>query len=131
MTSTKSALPAVLKTDSKGRVRTPASDREAILDLFEQGGMSGAAFARLHGIRYQTFAHWRKLRRERNAVRPDAQTALFQEVVLEPNAGPRYEGLVIELPLGARVRLERADQIPLIAVLCRHLLENAPHAGGS
>lgn len=126
MTSTKPALPAVLKTDTKGRVRTPAVEREAILDLFEQGGMSGAAFARLHGIRYPTFAHWRKQRREQKAMDPHARPALFQEVVLDPSAAPRPEGLVVELPLGARVRLERADQIPLIAVLCRHLRENAP-----
>ena len=66
MTSTKSALPTVLKTDTKGRVHTPAAERDAILDLFEQGGMSGAASARLHGIRYPTFAHWRKQRRERH-----------------------------------------------------------------
>lgn len=126
MTSTKSALPAVLRTDTKGRVRTPAAEREAILDLFEQGGMSGAAFARLHGIRYPTFAHWRKQRRERKEPSRPAAGAMFQEVVLEPNAGPRGEGLVVELPLGARVRLERAEQIPLIAVLCRHLREHAP-----
>ena len=126
MTSTKPALPAVLKTDTKGRVRTPAVEREAILDLFEQGGMSGAAFARLHGIRYPTFAHWRKQRREQGSKGRPAAAAIFQEVVLDPSAAPRPEGLVVELPLGARVRLERAEHIPLIAVLCRHLREHVP-----
>jgi hypothetical protein len=98
------------------------------MDLFEQGGMSGAAFARLHGIRYPTFAHWRKMRRERPSRSPvaDATSTLFQEIVLEPAAKRPDEGIVIELPMGARVRLERADQIPLIAVLCRHLREGAP-----
>ena len=123
MTSAKSVGPVVLKTDARGRVRTPAAEREAILDLFEQGGLSGAAFARLHGIRYPTFAHWWKQRRER---RRSAGAPLFHEVVLEPKAGAQPEGLVIELPLGARVRLERAEQIPLIAVLCRHLRDHAP-----
>jgi hypothetical protein len=105
-------------------VRTPAADREALMDMFDQGGMSGAAFARLHGIRYSTFAHWRHLRRRRPAKVPVA-APLFQEVVLQPPAGQRYEGLVVELPLGARVRLERADQIPFLAALCRHLRENS------
>lgn len=105
-------------------MRTPRADREALLDLFDQGGVSGAAFARLHGIRYSTFAHWRKMRRERPS-RDAAVPALFQEVVLESSAKPRHEGLVMELPLGVRIRLERADQIPLIAVLCRHLRESA------
>lgn len=128
MTST-NVLP-ILKTDTKGRVRTPAEDREALLDLFEQGGMSGAAFARLHGIRYSTFAQWRQ-RRDRATKEGTAAPALFQEVVLQPatdrrHAGPPgREGLVIELPLGARVRLERADQIPFVAALCRHLRESA------
>lgn len=126
MTSTNSVLPAILKTDTKGRVRTPAADREGLMDLFDQGGMSGAAFARLHGIRYSTFAHWRNRRRER-PPRDHASSApaLFQEVMLESPAKHRHEVLVIELPLGARVRLERADQIPLIAALCRHLRESA------
>lgn len=96
MTSTE-VLP-ILKTDSKGRVRTPAADREALLDMFEQGGMSGAAFARLHGIRYSTFAHWRYLRRKPTA-RPDRTppTALFQEVVLQPATGNRRaEGLALD-----------------------------------
>jgi hypothetical protein len=129
MTST-NVLP-ILKTDSKGRVRTPVADREALLDLFEQGGMSGAAFARLHGIRYPIFAHWRSLRRKRLKAATMAPVPMFQEVVLQPAGPQRLEGLVIELPLGARIRLERADQIPLIAALCRHLQENAPSAGGA
>jgi transposase-like protein len=82
MTST-NVLP-ILKTDSKGRVRTPAADREALLDLFEQGGMSGAAFARLHGLRYTTFAHWRHLRRKRLKASAMAPAPLFQEVLLRP-----------------------------------------------
>ena len=46
-------------TDRRGCVRTPREDREALLDTFEKSGMSGAAFARLHGIKYPTFACWR------------------------------------------------------------------------
>lgn len=105
-------------------MRTPAAHREALLDLFEQGGMSGAAFARLHGLRYSTFAHWRKRRKAPPARRSAPIT--FQEVALAPREKIGPFGLVVELPLGARVCVERADQIPLVAVLCRHLQENAP-----
>ena len=112
----------ILKTDTKGRVRTPVADRDALLDLFEQGGLSGAAFARLHGLRYSTFAHWRNVRRRRSVNPPEsAPVALFREVSLQRAAEPRPEGLDLELPLGIRVRLERADQIPFVAALCRHL----------
>ena len=125
MTST-NTLP-ILKSDTQGRVRTPAADREALLDLFEQGGVSGAAFARLHGLRYSTFAHWRGLRRKRRAQGAVAPPApLFQEVVLQPAGAPRPTGVLIELPAGAQARLERADQIPLLAALCRYLRGSAP-----
>jgi transposase-like protein len=91
MTTTNSALP-VLPMDTKGRVRTPAADREALLDLFEQGGMTGAGFARMHGIRYSTFAHWRMRRRKRSpGSRAVNGPALFQEVVLDAAAPPRHE----------------------------------------
>ena len=52
MTSTTESGTAILKTDTRGRVWTPKADREALLDLFEQGEMSGAAFAGLHGLLY-------------------------------------------------------------------------------
>ena len=130
MTSTTESGTTILKTDTRGRVWTPKADREALLDLFEQGGMSGAAFARLHGLRYPTFAHWWKRRRERREREEQGPVALFQEVVLDRSGGTRNEGLEIELPLGAKVRLERADQIPLVAALCRHLRECAPRVGG-
>ena len=86
--------------------------------------MSGAAFARLHGLRYSTFAHWRKRRKTRPARR--SAPIAFQEVALATQEKIVPAGLVVELPLGARVCVERADQIPLIAILCRHLQENAP-----
>lgn len=39
----------VLKTDEKGRIRTPAKRREKLLDEFEQSGLSGRKFAELVG----------------------------------------------------------------------------------
>ena len=43
--TTTTVLP-ILKMDTRGRVRTPASEQEALIALFDQGGMSGSAFAR-------------------------------------------------------------------------------------
>ncbi len=55
-----------VKTDTLGRIRTTREQREALLDAFEAGGLSGPEFTRIHGINYQTFATWRqKRRRER------------------------------------------------------------------
>lgn len=123
--TTTTVLP-ILKMDTRGRVRTPASEQEALIALFEQGGMSGAAFARLHGIRYSTFMHWRG-RRYKAARAGSGQPAmpLFREVELSGGPAGASTGVVVELPMGARVRVERADQIPFIAALCRHLREHA------
>lgn len=41
--------------------------REAVLDEFERGAMSGQAFARLHGIKYTTFASWIQKRRRKRS----------------------------------------------------------------
>ncbi|MFT5466901.1 MAG: transposase-like protein [Verrucomicrobiales bacterium] len=49
-----------LRVDARGHVRTSREEREAILDEFDRSGISGAAFAKLHGIAYSTFAHWRR-----------------------------------------------------------------------
>lgn len=119
MTSTES-LTKLLKTDARGRVFTPADDREALLALYDQGTMSGAAFARAYGLRYSTFMGWIRKRRLRTPV--DAPSPLFREVVVAP---PPPTGLMIELPMGVRVRLERADQIPFLTALTRHLHEAA------
>ncbi len=63
MTSTNDLT--ILKTDTLGRREPPSPEqRDAWLDEFERTSMSGAAFARLHGIRYTTFAHWRKVSRQ-------------------------------------------------------------------
>ena len=116
MTSTTTETAVILKADAKGRVLTPARDREALLDAFEQSGMSGAAFARLHGIRYSTFAHWRRVRR---LGRETAEPAPgFHEVTIHPAAGP---ALTIQLPGGGRFRLERADQLPMAKALLQYL----------
>ena len=58
MTSTQSSDNQILKVDTLRRVRVPKARREAILDEFERSGLSGAAFAELHGLKYATFANW-------------------------------------------------------------------------
>lgn len=59
---------SVLKTDGRGRVRTPPALREALLDEFEGSGLSGMRFAALHGVKYPSFANWVQGRRRRRAT---------------------------------------------------------------
>jgi hypothetical protein len=110
----------ILKADTVGRVRTPIEQRNALLDAFEQSGMSGAAFAKLHGIKYPTFAYWRK-RREEARREDDACSGPFFEEIEVRGAAAGPGGLGIELPGGARLVVDRADQFPLVAALLKYL----------
>jgi transposase-like protein len=122
MTTTKPTTElAVLKTDTRGRVRTPAAQRDALLDAYDQSGMSAAAFARLHGIKYPTFASWRQ-KRNRNqhseSPPPSDPGAFFEEVHFGPTEAA---GLTVALPGGASVQVERANQFPAVAALLKYL----------
>lgn len=56
----------VLKTDSRGRVRTPPERRAALLAEFARSGLSATRFAALVGVRHQTFATWVQEHRRRS-----------------------------------------------------------------
>ena len=130
MTTELTTQPTVLKTDILGRVATPSDQREALLNLFEQSGMSGAAFARHYGLRYTTFANWRQVRRREQLglapKKPPPKKALFHEVVVESaDHGAcslnEAEPLVIQLPCGVHANLTSPSQAPLVAALIREL----------
>src|SRR2546427_2522996 len=114
----------VLKTDVLGRVKTPASRREQLLDEFERSGLSGAKYAELVGVKYQTFATWaQKRRRGRGAyakvpakrvVRSESVRwleAVVQEAQ-QSGAGLK-ESIVLELRGGGRVEISSPKQAGL------------------
>lgn len=124
----------VLKQDVRGRVRVSRERRESLLDEFERGGMSGAQFARLAGIKYSTFAAWvhqrRKARAEQGAeaaageeagsAAPGGAIQWFEAVVGAPGQariGTEMAGLRIDLPGGSRVVVESPMQVGLAAEL--------------
>ena len=120
----------VLKTDGLGRVKTPAARRESLLDEFERSGLSGAKFAALTGIKYQTFAAWALRRRKQNAVpakvpAPPADPVRWLEAVMAPvstNPGsPRPTPVILQLPGGARLEMAEVQQVVLAAALLRAL----------
>ena len=108
-----------MKTDRLGRIQTTPEQREAWLDAFEHSGMTGAAFAKLHGIKYTTFSYWRQKRdRERNGR--DKEAPFFEEVEVRM-PGSDSAGLKVSLPGGACVVVDRADQFPMVAALLKYL----------
>lgn len=117
----------ILKTDSLGRVKTPAVRREALLDEFERSGLSGAKFAALVGVKYQTFAGWvyrRRRGRDRGSVAAESGAVggvRWLEAVIDGGArdlgiGPECV-LKVELPGGARLEIANRGQAALAAEL--------------
>ena|ERR1700722_1268004 len=127
MTNTTPADEVVLKQDVLGRVKTPASRREQLLDEFERSGLPGLKFAELAGIKYPTFATWaQKRRRQRGAypaVKAPKQLRWLEAVVEQAQeaGGKNPLALVLELPGGARVQINDSKQAALAAVLMRAL----------
>jgi hypothetical protein len=114
----------VLKTDEKGRVRTPALQREKLLDEFERSGISGPQFAAVVGVKYQTLAGWARKRRQRRdagvtpEVKPITATGWLEAVV---DGATAFTPLSLQLPGGVRVEVAEAKQAALAAVLVRAL----------
>ena len=127
MTEMQKSGAVILKTDGKGRVRTPAARRESLLDEFERSGLSGPKFAALVGIKYQTFAAWslrrRKLNGSKAAVKATEQVRWLEAVLdqAQTSIAPKALSLLLQLPGGARVELVHAEQAPLAAALLRSL----------
>ncbi len=121
----------VLKTDTRGRVRTPVERREALLDEFEKSGMSGAKFARLAGVHYATFANWTQRRKKERAggMPGGGPVRLLEAMVEEGGCGcgmMAAAGLLVELPGGGRIRVESPLQLRLAAELLGMMAQNAP-----
>lgn len=129
MTSTEDSeknLP-ILKTDTVGRVFTPAERRQQLLDEFERSGLSGAKFAALTGIKYSTFAAWRQRRGQKpaqkagsNAADAAGRSVRWLEAVLDQaqsHDGGVAPALSLRLPGGVCLEIAHQTQIPLAAAL--------------
>ena len=119
---------AILKTDERGRVQTPATRRESLLDEFEQSGLSAAKFAALAGLKYQTFAAWWLRRRRHRGVAktptPNPDSVRWLEAVVAPAAhavAARSTGVLVRLPGGVCVEVTDDRQVPLAAALVQAL----------
>ena len=127
----------MLKMDTRGRVRTPAKRRKALLAEFVGSGLSARKFAALVGVRYSTFAHWVQLFRKAGGevapVRPVSPSAeagapvRWMEVIVEDHGTPvaaSPRGLCLLLPGGAQMEIVAANQVKLAAQLLRTLADD-------
>jgi hypothetical protein len=132
MTSTNTEE-ALLKTDVLGRVKTPKNRRQELLDEFERSGISGAQYARIVGINYQTFATWVQGRRKQRGQYPrkTAQVKAPPQRWIEAVAQPADQtttgsGLQIELPGGATMRISESTHAQLAAQVIAALRKETP-----
>ena len=109
----------LLKTDTRGRVRSTQQQRDAVLDAYESSGLSGPEFSRVYGIKYQTFATWRQKRREEREGKAARQSAVEQSITLV-EATPAEQpspGLRVSLPGGVSLEIRSDHQTRLAAQL--------------
>lgn len=131
------AANGLLKTDSRGRVMVPRERREMLLDEFEQTGASAAAFAKLVGVRYSTFAAWVQRRRMQRAggVKPvqrqvEPAALKWVEASVDTPCVPKSTVLSVHLPCGARMEIADVAQARIAAEVLRTLAA-AVYAGGA
>ena len=120
----------LLKTDTRGRVRSTQQQRDGVLDAYEASGLSGPEFSRVHGIKYQTFATWRQNRREQREGKGAKSPATQQSITLveATPAEQTADYLRIELPGGARMEINNDREARLAAQLLAELATT--QAGG-
>lgn len=96
-----------------------------LLAQFDRSGVSGARFAKLAGIKYQTFANWLHVRRQQGAG--GTRRSKLRKTVTWVEALPHAAAaLRVELPGGAWMELRAAADMRGAALLLRELA-----AGGS
>lgn len=127
MTSTKTEEPLILKPDVLGRACLPAERRKAILDAFEQSGMSGSAFAKHVGVKYPTFATWiQKRRRKRGKYpqrkQPETSSITFVEASIEQPCQAAVQNALEAQPRdGVKMLIRSQCEVEFAAGLIRSL----------
>jgi transposase-like protein len=111
----------LLRTDQKGRVRTPRERREALLEEYDRSGASAAAFAKMCGVKYQTFVGWVQQRKRAGMAGPVKAVPLVEVSLAAEPAVSTEVPVVVRLPGGAQLELSASGQVPLVAELVRAL----------
>jgi transposase-like protein len=115
MHSTSSEPPTdttIIRSGSDGRLRYSQAQRTELLEAFDRSGLSAMAFARQHGISYQTFIAWLRKRRQSGGA-PQTGVPAFAEVLLqEPSPGPGTS-LRIVLSCGTAMEIPSRAALPL------------------
>lgn len=111
---------ALVKSDRVGRTRYTKSYKEEVIRVYEQSGMSAAAFAEHCGVKYPTFASWiGKANRSAagGAHFKSDQSDDTQQFIIAEFGAPRTDAsLKLELPSGVIVHVSSASQFGLLGL---------------
>ena len=113
----------ILKSDAGGRMLVPVERQVELVREFERSGLSGPRFAAMAGLKYQTFATWRRKHGTLPATRrrsslPPTGLGVWMEAVVEPGGG---SALTVMLPGGASMSVSHLGQASLAAQLIKAL----------
>jgi hypothetical protein len=114
----------ILKRDAGGRVVVSLERQIELVREYERSGLSGPKFAELAGLRYQTFATWRRKHgtqpalRSRRAAPVPPEGVTWIEAVADAGASAGG-GIALLLPGGAKVEVTHPDQTVLAAQLLK------------
>jgi transposase-like protein len=73
---------AIIRAGSDGRLRFTPAQRQELLDAYNRSGLTAMAFARGHGVCYQTFIAWQRKRREQATLPTTRSGPAFAEVLV-------------------------------------------------
>ena len=109
---------SIIRTGSDGRLRLSPAQRQELLNAFDRSGMSAMAFARHHGICYQTFIAWQRKRREQSVVPSTHAGPAFAEVLVTDRQ-PACPGAALRviLPCGSTIEIGSRAALPLVIEL--------------
>ena len=105
---------AIIRTASDGRLRFTPTQRQELLDAYNRSGLTAMAFARGHGVCYQTFIAWQRKRREQLTIPPTHSGQAFAEVlVTDRQLACPSAALRVILPCGSIIEIASRAAVPL------------------
>jgi transposase-like protein len=109
---------AIIRAGSDGRLRFTPAQRQELLDAYNRSGLTAMAFARSHGVCYQTFIAWQRKRREQATIPPFHSSPAFAEVlVADRQSACPSAALRVILPCGSAIEIASRAALPLAVEL--------------
>lgn len=105
---------AIIRAGSDGRLRFTPAQRQELLTAFDRSGLSAMAFARSHGVCYQTFIAWQRKHRELATIPATQSGPAFAEVlVTDRQPACPSAALRVILPCGSIIEIASRAAVPL------------------